>query len=914
MIPLMYILNTDEIYTHASGIITKITPSYSHYRHSIQVEFKYNLDEFFFIEIYLNEFDQPSKVSLYGFYGSESIEISDLVDEYHLSGKKVSVIMSRDVILEIANNVVTHTSFLEGTTIEFKVIQDKQEVEDRAKVTSIRVMPTVTEVTINGIRYSYEEGTKATGYMPTLNSAGVKREPDVVDGHYNIFHLDGDNDGLSFLAIPPQDIDKHYLFRQNSLLAHIDMDGNDMIVGGTSYRYNNGMIKHFGMVHSMQEFLILKKNEEYKTYIFNAARDKNLYSEISLLFPAVQHNSMTVYDLRENILIKGQATYHSEIDVETDKLLFHITIDNCIDFFGRRVNKIFEFRVSPEKILSSNAEGISNATELGTFYVIDKDTGEQDVIPTDGAHIDMQKDGYMTGSNNKYSFSINKKSLVRNSNLMRGQYTTFKAITADDYLSPMYRFDEIDFNDNTIQIKNGTKTIKTELFNSSKYLISTQNGKMSSRDVMTEFGGVEFTIAPEVISSSGINITNFSDYIMLCRMVETPEYGIIGVRRDTRDLLYSIVMSYNFTDIAMVYNINLDKVYYIDFSRKEVSDNVNMLPSTFDTYISTIDEEKLKAYLRDGGFATFKAINTPNSSLVTLEGQSLFSEEVMHEKYLDSSRNMSSLAITGSGVVDASVIAKGNAIDGTYISRPGEISVMKAGFGKNRTIFRKVSNGVYSNENIDIESVSVSGSTYTIGFSHEGDSHSASISIDGGPIEVKKGLKHSLVDDSESFEYMTGFTYSSTVPQDNIFQKSGVLVMESYLGIGLAFDINTVEDMINSSSIGLHSTVSLSYDSKMIMISGIEADTVSVSDSVFSSDGLTIDLDSPTGSAYALSFNGDNGEISTTIPSDDYDAYLTAWEEDLEDNGFTEINEYESGSLYAIAFDITKAQYLQFKE
>ena len=158
MIPLLYILPTDEVYTDSSGIIKSITPVFSYARHAIQIEFEYNLDEFFYLEIVLSEFDQPRKMSLYGYYGSSSLEVTDDVDSYLLKGKKVAVSITKDVILDIANNVVTEESFLVGTEITLRVIKPQDDISQRPKVTKLSIRDNSVTIGMLGEEMLYRQG------------------------------------------------------------------------------------------------------------------------------------------------------------------------------------------------------------------------------------------------------------------------------------------------------------------------------------------------------------------------------------------------------------------------------------------------------------------------------------------------------------------------------------------------------------------------------------------------------------------------------------------------------------------------------------------------------------------------------------------------------------------------------------
>jgi len=916
MIPLMYILPTNEVYTPASGIVTKITPSYSHYRHSIQIEFKYNLDEFFYIEIDLSEFDQAAQVSLYGFYNSHKIAVTEETDEYHLIGKKVSVILSKKVILDIVNNAITIDSFQEGTTIEFKVIQDKQEISDRAVLSNFKLQPISVELTINDVNYYYKKGNKKTSYMPTLTSVNGKVVPDTVDGYFNIFNLDGDCEGLSLVIIPPQDFENHYIFRQNEQLKDLELKEDGAVsIAGTDYFYNNGILEFFGLSMSMQYYLVHSRDEEYKTYVFNAARDRNIYSEITLLFPAVQHNSMTIYDLKENLLIKGKVDYFSAVDGETDKLLHCISVSNCRDFFGRKVEKRYEFRYLPERILNADVSKVNSSGEIGSFYVTDLATGDETVEPIDTREIVFGKKGYMSASNNRYVFSIKTASMIKHSQLMQGNTSSFKQLTGGDFLSPLYRFDSVDFIAEELTVKNGTKTEVKSLSSKDALVISTDSSRLDTQDHATDFGGVTFAINPDQITVSGINISNFSDYIMLCRLLEEPTYGITGVRRDTKDLLYSVMFSYKDTDIVAIYNIRKDKVYYINYAKKEVVSSPDDLPYLFSKYISSIDENKIKDFLVYGSIGTFKPSKTANSSFVSMEGNALFSEDVMHEKYLDETNNIMSITSSSKGIIMFDDLSGTDVLEGTYIPRPSSIAILKKSFEKNVSIYRKIATGVYANKNVDIKSIALGAESFTIVMMIEDEEKTATISFDGGSIEYRSGLKHNIVSDDTAFSYMMGATMDTNIQHDKAFQHFGMIVFESAFDVGIAFDVRVVAAMISAQTLGLSGTVSVSYGNRMFMISGEESNSLAIAGNIITIGGTQIDADTPTSQAKALSFDGANGEISTTITGAEYNNALTPWPvEGLEDNGFVSIDEFTIGNSYSIGFDVTKAQYLQFKE
>lgn len=917
MIPLLYILPTDEVYTDSSGIIKSITPVFSYARHAIQIEFEYNLDEFFYLEIILSEFDQPREMSLYGYYGSSSLKVTNDVDTYLLQGKKVAVSISKDVILDIANNAATESSFLLGTEITLRVIKPQEDIASRPKVRKLHMDDGTITIGLYGADLMYRQGGRKYDYLPTLTYLGTTMVPTYIDGHYNIFDLGGIYDGLSLVITPPHDFESHYLFRQESLLktCSISVDDIFLLGGYIPYSFTNGIIDVHDRTISSQEYLIYGPREDYKTYIFNATRDKNLYSEITLLFPAVQHHSMTIYDLDENILIKGVSSQDVIIDDGTDRVMHRLKIANCRDFFGRTVNKEFEFIYYPSAVTDASWEDRVGAYGAGNFYVTDIDVGDRDIMPIDNKHIDVQKDGYISGSNKRYMFSIKKSKLE--SLTYSTDYTVgkFKRITSSDYVSPSHSFKFIDFVKNIVGIENGSTLKKIPISAMLPSIISKGAPIISEVKKLDNFAGVPIVFPVHEVSVDGINISNFSDYLLLCRSIETVEYGVYGVRKETKNLRRSLIFSFDYTQIAMIYNFEKDKVYYINFNQKDVSDNADDLPYSISKYIGNINEVELKSFLRNGSIGTYNPSLSPNSSFITSLDGNISYEDATREAFLESDGNMAFMLSGGFGLVSANDILSEDVGTGVYVSRKSSQRVLRNSFGSDTTVFRKFFSGVYSDRDIYIDSVSVSGGTFSMLYTYDGSQHSIDIADDGGIIEYMYGLKVNIVTGVESYDTIIPVTISGSMNYDKIFQLSHMLVAKSDFRESLAFDMTAIRYMIEKETLGIRQTIYSTLGDKGVLIRPVvPIDSISATGTVLSFGEQSITIGSNTGSTIALTEPLHDGEIVGTISSAEHSALLDERVDSTDEEYHIEIDEYSNEHCYAILLPIENIQHIQLKE
>jgi hypothetical protein len=913
MIPLLFILPTDEIYTPASGVITNITPAYSHYRHAIQIEFKYNLDEYFYIEVTLSEFDQPDSISLYGYYASEVQKVTDSVDTYYLSGKKVAIEIDKTTILDIVNNVVTYSSFQDGTSIEFRIIQDKQEISDRAQMSEFGITGDKLRFKINEESYTYRPGTKEEGFLPQLVSNGEASAPVSVDGHYNIYSLSSSNSGLSLAIVHPMGFVEHYLFRQAPGLmdAEISDDGR-LIAGSIDVGLRNGIVDVYGLSVSMQKYVDGAKGEEYKQYVLNAARDKNLYSEIALLWPSVKHNSMTIYDMKENRLLKGKVDYYTKVDPRFNKVMQCVSMTNTVDFFGQKADVEFDFIYDPREVLSESFAPENNAAYIGTLYRRDVVTGDEDVVPMDTSTIAIQSPGYMTGSNKRYQLSLNKKRLLDESVKMQTSMLSFRKITEGDVLSPQYKVDTIDFDAEQIVVRNGTFKKSLPLSDTKAIVLDIGGSRIDSAEHMSDFAGISFNIPPSVITTTGINITNFSDYVMLCRLDETVSYGVAGVKRGTRMLSYALTILFDDIEIGVVYNLDRDKIYYMNISLKEVSSTPDSLPYPISKYISGVDEGKLKTFFMGGGTASYRVAKTPNPSYITVENGEIYTEDVTTVKTLDESNNLRLKMSMSEGIVELSEVLSSTTENGIYIPRPSDMKSIKANFEKTVNSYMEIFTGLYTGRVASVVAASIQDAELSFTIDTDAGRRFFTITIEGGQTTIEKGRKRNLVTGDTLFDYEIGASITTDIEYDAVFQHGHLLVFESSFDTGIAIDINIVQSMLFSETLSIDGTTVFTIDNNLYIAKcpPYTSFTSTNEDVVIGEN--TIALASVNNPAYALIMDGD---VVDTITYLQYNTGLDTYDKgEVLYNGFIEAEEFSTEEAYIIKVPREATTYIQIKE
>jgi len=798
MIPLLYILPTDEVYTEASGIIKDMSVKYSNNRKSIQIEFQYNLDEFFFMDIYLTAADQPEAISLYTKTVSEKIYIDDLTDNYTLQGDSVAISMTKDMIISIVENTVTYDSFKNGTEIKLRIIQESRVPSERPAMSSFSRTPGGIRMTIEGEQLTYIDGDKTTSYRPYVLIGGKVIYPRSVDGHYFIFDLVGNLEGLSFVAIAPFSILKSYIFKQQPMLENISID-NDGFVSllGLSYGFKNGIITTSSRKMTFQKFLDGKRKDEWKKYLFNVIYDKNLYTEISLLIPTIKHNSMTVYAFGDNILAKGRTSFSVDVIPETGVRSLVISIDNPVDIYGRKIEKKYELIIDTASIFSKGFPSYSRNIANNSFMRTTNSDGSIEYDFFDDSGDVLSKDGYLFASNKKIFVSVKESRLYTEYKRTRGSINSFRKITDGDFMMPSFSFSSVDFEKNKLITTSGSKEITKSIDNLDDVVASTQT-RLSGLDALSDFAGVYFNIPPVEIKKSAIGIDNFGDIVLLCRTVEEPSFGVSGIRDSTDNLFYNIVFNYELDRIFFVYDIKRELFYCINFRTKEVYKTTDSeKPQFIDKYFSSVDFDKLKMFLLNGGFQS-NAVKLKENVYVSSKGT-----DSKHSLFIGYRNVFYENGIKFFSIINGEIV---NIDNNSNVIVP---STEKSSFMYKKTdsAYRYIFSGVLCNANSKITEVKIENQKFYIGFKSElGTTGHIEIDTSGGAIELKRFVSIDIETGDEMFSFMSSVDIKYSDSFDSIEQVGGLLVFKSNAGDSYAIDIEFMYHAILSGSFSVNNS------------------------------------------------------------------------------------------------------------
>jgi len=794
VIPLFYILPTDNLYTKTTGVVTKITPSFVQSSRVLQLEFMYNLEEFFYLTIEFSSFDQPSSIQLSGLYGTQSIPVTEGQQTYSLTGKKVSVIIQKDDILSIANNAISVSDMQSNIEIEIKTLRDNKDISGRPRVTSFELNDLAILMQVNGSSLSYRNGRRKENYQPVVSVNGVESVPSAIDGHYSIFHLSGDLSGLSLAILPLQDFRNHFLFRQDPALKNCIVEHSIFKARQKTYQFQNGAIRVQNNLMTMQYFF-QKEKDDFRQYIFNATRDENIYSEISLLIPAVKHDSMTVYDLKKDVLIFGRKVM--ETIVSADGTVHHrLTLLECADMFGRSIEDIFIFDYLPHFIHGKDWKQSDGSEGLG--HLLRKTGLTEEYIPTSSAKPKYKNKDYLSLSNTRYVATVFKKTLYSFTKSHPATDSQLKRIAPGNFISPRESFVSID--NSSVSFSHGSYAQSYSRENSP---ILAENSLLSEHKDITTFAGVVFNANPKIITTAQINITNRDTYLLLCRSIETAEYGVIGVRRGTRQLTYSISFLFDDTTITCIANIEQRKIYYINYQTKQVETDPSEFSGTFKKYLSSVDEENLMSFIVKGTTGGSKLNIFPFVAQVEKK-KSLYASMLSRELVLDPNNALMPMLLNR----DLSRIVIGDS---------SERTVLKSRFGTSSGIFKQISSGIFCTESVQITMISVVDSSFEFKAIFEGEEFGFIFEFDGGHTEFLLDFKRSVFNKNDfSHGPATSFDVLADQAYEKVFQYFNFRVFQNTFEPSFAIDIPILMKAVKSGQIGVLGTCFVQADEQFI--------------------------------------------------------------------------------------------------
>jgi len=817
LIPLIHILPEDLLFTEASGIIKSISPSFNYTKNSILVEFEYNLDDTFALEVFLNSEDYPILVKLHSLYTSAEIDVSEDLN-YLLATEKTVVKITLDWLEKLIYNTMNVDDFRAGSTFTLKIIQDKQEVSDRAKMTSFQILSGLISMTIDSKEVVYTSGTKETHYIPSLTSNNVACELLRIEGMFYIFQLT--NSQVMVIA-PHRAFDNHYLFLNNLFMRALKLEDNKLETRGKIFSFKDGNILQGFSITSIQKFFEVQYKEEYKQYIFNACRDNNLYSEISCLAPSIKHHSMTVYDLKTSVLFLGKTSFSRKWVKNENKYYIEILLEGISHRSQKRETRQFKLLIEPLRSLKIKSNS-KNLGEFATFFRKEDENWIQEHLSD--TTITLQSNGYITASNNNFVVSFKTSSLLFIRDYLRTNYSAYKTVSSRDFLLPMESIREVNFIDNSIRKTNGTFDKKQNIEDFIQRGFHQGESCFTDRDHFTDFAGLTFSLAPLVINMDSVNILNQDEIALLCRSVESVEYGLPRLKRDCHNFMYSMYLQYDFKEFFIILNVKQKIVYFINYSNKEVFKNE--IQGALSGFITDFNYNQLKEFFIEGGWNSISYASKNLFTILSVDN-SAFEQEV-------------SVVWNYQGGIFEKMLLDNTKCSPTQTPE----NTLRTSFENKEDIFREFAKGMYASREVSVNQITLADSKLTIVMDVDGTQENLSIETKIGNFEFKKNLAKKINSTSEIYTSIEQINISSSQGIAHQYQWMQYAVCQTHLQISFAFDMNIIENIIENATLFTNETFSILHDSEGYVIHYTNGSKVEIGEKILIDDNeLTLETE-----------------------------------------------------------------------
>lgn len=726
------------------------------------------------------------------------------------------------------------------------------------------------------------------------------------DAEFNFYFFDIDSivPGHTMLLAPVKDFKNHYLFRGKNKIDSVSLlpSGAVQVNSGTVTSVSNGVVTVNGSRRSFERYISFQPGSEFKTYIFNAAYDKNLYSEISLLIASVKHNGMSVYDFKKNTIVKGSIVQDVLIDPVTDMVMHRITMKNTKDFFNNPYGFEFEFIYAPRAVLSkTKLDSITNLNSFGMVYKTDVNTGERELIPLSSDEIDVNQEGSVSASNNRLFISVNRERMRTFSMDRMIQNGLPKKISNNDSIHGIYSIENIDYEDKTISISKGTNS---DVYQFSDYRLNSILARKDSSSILvdqpTDFAGIVFKMPVMFIDMNFINIETFSDAVLLTRVVEEADYGIEKIIKDCGKFAWHIYIQFAGASVLVIFNKIKDKIYYIEFDRKVVNTDSNNLELVLDRLIEIPDERLLKEFL------FFHSLGKSNnkipgaSQIITTSENGIYAQRIESFPAVKEDFSLGRYSVVNGSLVDIDLILSGRL--GNILYSPKEYSNkdLVRNFMKSKFNFRPIFNGVLSSANHSILTADLVENKLTLSVFDGSGKFNISIEKDAGTFELRKGYKVDLISDASIFEEIVPYDIMSNQSIYKIYQVFDMIVVEFEFGGRIAFLAPMIDRMISVQDLSIDGSISFKDSDFMTMLRLSNVASFDISNYA--------NQTREKASSFFVFENND--VILDIIPNNKMDYYLDRYDFDDNDTSFF----VTSNGVNGISIPMEQVKHCQIKE
>ena len=333
--------------------------------------------------------------------------------------------------------------------------------------------------------------------------------------------------------------------------------------------------------------------------------------------------------------------------------------------------------------------------------------------------VTSELNGYVTASNNALFVSLSLKFLERIiQQALQNLSTKAKFLSDDVFMTSVYGVHEINYDDKEIVFNNilSKKYIKFEEAFDAGYLLGNKSSKIFT-DPVDELFGIKFNARLASVKFSEPTIDTYTDVLLIIDKFEPRTYTQSRIENDTRNFAAGIKLEFADREFFFIYNFTLDKIYYVDYTNKTVSDDITKL-SSLHLYV---DPEKsnptiIKRVLRFDSVKEYyiKArglgIKVDNDLKIRpyvvyplLNGEAFISEE----KAYDNKKNVF--------VPNIGYNVRNNAL--------------KTDWGVNNNIVKEVIRGIYQFNDTEVEKAILKDGKLTITYSNNGETKTIPITI-----------------------------------------------------------------------------------------------------------------------------------------------------------------------------------------
>jgi len=768
MIPLIFINTPDSLLEESTITITNMKPIYNYATRTLEVEFQYNLNDYFQIRVVLNEFDQPKYIYLKTNKTTEYEEVVREKSTYTLDGNYVVAVLTFDDIVKLVNNALKATD-VEKWEIKSKLFSQKKDPYIKMTQFEFSDEMEIVTFTVNNNRFDYHQYEN----MPMLYMNRVKIAPSFIYGNYYVFDVKFDDTDYQIAILHPKGFKNHYLFRQTFETHKMFLENEVLTTSfGNTYQYVNGLISENGIKHSMQYFFKNVYNMEYIQYIFNIIRDNNLYAEIANAFNVVKHHSLMVYDLETDQRVIGKTNARIILNKKGVPEL-KIWLDSARDQFGNHYNHTIEVRIPIVNILKTIESRVPYKLNDYGYVLFD---GE--FLPLAQELIDVEYNGYVTGSNIKKFVSVSVDYLRY---IVKEQFSMVIPVLrmVDDSvgLLPNYALKNIDYSTETITLQNVYEFDEisfSDIQNTDK-ILADGTEQMFSADGVDNLFGVSFKVPPLKIEFNPVTPDVYYTYMLLIKHTESYDYLMEDIERDCYYLSAVVKLTYADREFAFVLNDKKDYLYYLDLKNQDSSRTIDGVES-MSLYIKAIDEEKLKKMIRE---------NCIKQYMVKDEG---FGVDV------DKDLNLYPYIVYNSLQEPVFSGKEGffNAPKGIgFNTKTNQIA---GAYKYNEKILVEKFRGIFGSYGVDIKNVSVVDGKVKVIYSVDGQDKNIELSVQDGEY-----IYYNVLNEKKT---IPGKSLGLDKSYGNVFYKK-----DEISGKYIAFDLNVVNYFIENNTIALNEEV-----------------------------------------------------------------------------------------------------------